>query len=148
VETTLSELEGDVLPVPKGEPFKTVEMDSGSLRPRDVLKVYKLFERTSDVGLVSYFKSYEGGRFIAHTVRVPRSGLTQNVKLGDQFQVTDDGLEAVELGPSKLRRYKLRMRLRKRMAGRPVPADHDDGFNAFLQECYAFLRENGYFHEG
>jgi len=145
-QTALSELDGDLLPVPKGQPLKSVELDAPGLRPLDVLKVYKLYERTPDAGLVSYFKSYEAGRFIVHTLKVPRSQLA-DVQLGDQFRVTDGALAKVELGPNELRRYKLRLRLRKKMAGRTVPTADSEGLGVFLQECYAFLEEIGYFDE-
>ncbi|MEK6325517.1 MAG: DUF4332 domain-containing protein [Acidobacteriota bacterium] len=146
-EARFSELEGDALPVPTGQPLRSVDMNPGSLRPRDVLKVHKLYQRAPDAGLVSYFKSYEAGEFIVHTVRVPLSELTQNVQLGDQFQVSDGSLRKVDLGPTKLHRYKMRLRLRKRLAGRPAPTEIDE-LNALIQECYAFLRENGYFNVG
>jgi hypothetical protein len=138
-----SELDGDELPVPQGQTVRQAPVEVGDLRPGDILMVRHSYASSTDVQLVSRLKSYENGEFIVRTVRLPASDLPQPFQLRDHFGVSPMGFVRLEMTRESLRRYKIRCRLWKFIAGRPAPGTAEEKEAEFMAR-YHFLRNAGY----
>jgi hypothetical protein len=81
---------------------------------------------------------------IVHTVRLPGTKLPASAKLGDHFCVVNGALVPVKMDADKLRRYEVRLRLRRNRRLRLRPKTFE-AFDRLLREDYQFLIDNGYF---
>jgi hypothetical protein len=117
----LSELDGDRLPAPAGEPIAPVESKPEELRGGDVFRLIHVYADGGDLKLVSKFLSYENGRFVVRWVRMPKSALPGRPKLGDHFRLHAGKFVPVRWTPHRALAYRRLLRLRRRYAGRPAP---------------------------
>lgn len=141
---SLSELEGDVIPVPSGQPVREKPMDPANLRPDDVLMVNSFYKSAPDVKLVSRFKSYVDGEIHVHTLRIPEAELPAGTKRGDHFLHSGGQLTPIEMSTPKLHRLKVRLRVRKALGGRPLPASGEERLAA-IEAGLRLARELGMF---
>jgi hypothetical protein len=141
---SLSELDGDVIPVPAGQPVREEPMDPANIRPNDILAVNSFHESAPDVKLVSRFKSYVDGEVLVHTLRIPAAELPAGVKRDDHFQNDGGRLTPIEMNAEKLHRLKARLRVRKALAGRPLPPSGEERTEA-IEAGLRLARELGMF---
>ena len=141
---SLSEMDGDVLPITSGQRVKAIEMNKDNLRASDVLKLSKLHNSAPKAQLVSRFKSFVDGEILIHTLRLPLDMLPAQAQVGDHFLVSNGALVKIRMDAEKLRRYKIRLRLRKKRALRLRPRTVEE-LSRLLRQDYDFLAENGYF---
>ncbi|HYX72090.1 MAG TPA: DUF4332 domain-containing protein [Nitrososphaera sp.] len=141
---SLSEMDGDTLPITSGQRVRTVELDKDKLRPSDILKLSKLYKSVPEAQLVSRFKSFIDGEILIHTLRLPLNMLPAQAQAGDHFLVSNGALVKIRMDAEKLRRYKIRLRLRGKRALRLRPKTVEK-IARLLREDYDFLVENGYF---
>lgn len=127
----LTDLDGDVVPRPRGEPVVTEEFRAEDLRRGDVLRVVSAYADGTTMKLVSTLRAYEGGRFIVRWARCARADLPDGTKVGAHVRATAAGLVRTGWGAGRARAYRRLLRsLRERTPprrtagdGRPDPAD-------------------------
>jgi hypothetical protein len=141
----LSELGGDLLPVPRSMTVRQETIEEGELKPGDIVMV-RQFD-LSGVLLVCRLKAYEGGEFVIRVLRVSRDRLPSSVKLRDHLRFSGSAFAPIEMGTADLYRYKIRLRMRKAFASRPVPTTPEQK-KVHSEEQIAFLLDHGYFTVG
>jgi hypothetical protein len=123
---SLSELDGDVIPTPAGQPVREMPMDPAQLRPNDILMVNSFYKSAPDVKLVSRFKSYIDGEIRVHTLRIPVAELPAGTKRGDHFRHSVGQLMPIEMSTPELQRLKVKLRVHKALGGQPLPASGEE----------------------
>lgn len=127
----LSEFEGDVLPPRTGEPRKEETKDFDALREGDLLR-YIALRRSGMAILVSLFKDYRKGAFVAVQYRVPKDSLPDDVDLFDYM--TWDGVEFRKwrMTPTRVDRYRRAHRFRHLLPDRSAsPQERVDALVAW-----------------
>jgi hypothetical protein len=144
----LSELNGDVVPVPPGQSFRQKMVPAAELRRGDILLLREFYQNQVDVQLVSRFKSFEDGSVLIRTVRLPLSRLPANPApaIGDNFRWTGTKFVRIELTPSDLHREKVVRRMTKEFAGRPRPRTRKERA-ALIGEKLDYLMTHAFFVE-
>jgi hypothetical protein len=140
----LSELDGDVLPVPNGHRVRETMTPVADLRDGDVFLVHELYRSAPDAKLVSRFKDYEDGVFLVRTARVALALLPTGVGPGQHVRLSGGDFSSVEMDARALGKERARLRMRRRFADRPLPTT-DDERRAEIRERVAFLQAEGYF---
>jgi hypothetical protein len=143
---TLSELEGDAIPATYRSARRVV-LPPDQLRNGDILVVREVSSSAAEVQLVSRMKSFRDGELLVHTVRLPSSALPADVRVKDQFHVSNGQLIRVEMTAGALHRRKIRARLKKAFAGRPRPST-DEEVRALVRDVEGFLSARGYYRAG
>jgi len=127
-----------------GQPVREAPMDPANLRPNDILMVNSFYKSAPDVKLVSRFKSYVDGEIRVHTLRIPVAQLPAGTKRGDHFVHSNGQLTPIEMSTPELHRLKVRLRVRKALAGHPLPASGEER-RAAIEAGLRLARELGMF---
>lgn len=141
-EKKLSALEGDELPPIIADTLRETTHGESDLRVNDLLSVMGFYDSSSDVRLSSLLMEYESGRFLVHKYRVPVDRFAVRPSIGDGFIYDGSDFVPFELTPDAVRRYRIRLQLKKHFAGRPDPTTPEER-SARLAEKLAFLEERG-----
>jgi hypothetical protein len=147
-QPVLSELNGDVVPVPPGQSIRQRMVPATELRKGDILLLREFYQNQLDVQLVSRFKTFEDGIVLIRTVRLPLSSLPADAAptVGDNFRWTGKKFVRIELTPSDLQREKVVRRLTKEFAGRPRPRTRKERA-ALIGEKLDYLMTHAFFAE-
>ena len=116
----LSELGGDTMPPMQGQDFTSHEVPLASLAPQDLVTLTAFYANGTDAKLVSKLLEFDGRRFIAHWVRLPKSALPDAARIGDHFIISGGGFRRVAMNAAKLNRYKAYLRARRSRAAAPL----------------------------
>jgi hypothetical protein len=142
----LTQLNGDTIPAPAGQPMVPVEVGREALQNGDVLRVIHFYADGTDAKLVSKLLSYEDGRFVVRWCRVPRNALPPAAQLRDHVRVKDGAFVAFRWTPHKGDAYRRLLQIKKRFAGRPAPRTPLER-EAALGERLAAMKTSGLFRK-
>ncbi|HET9361605.1 MAG TPA: carboxypeptidase-like regulatory domain-containing protein [Vicinamibacterales bacterium] len=147
-QPVLSELNGDVVPVPPGQSIKQKMVAVTDLRRGDILLLRELYQNQLDGQLVSRFKTFEDGTVLIRTVRVPLSSLPADPapRVGNHFRWTGKTFVGIEVTPSDLHREKVVRRLTKEFADRRSPRTRKER-TALIKEKLDYLMTHAFFVE-
>ena len=137
----LSEYDGDVLPPMSEIGMTSRQLTRADVRDRDLLVLHELAANGRDAQLVSKYRDYEGGRYLALKYRVPVADLPAGAAPRDAFLYRGGTFVPIKLTPSKLRTFRALRRAHKAFAGRPAPSTEMER-DARRAEIAAFLRDN------
>ena len=140
----LSQLNGDALPPPAGQPVSPVEVRREDLRDGDVLRIIYFYADGTDAKLVSKLVSYEDSRFVVRWCRVPKALLPGTARLRDHVRVKGGTLVPFRWTPHKSEAYRGLRRIKTRLAGRPAPRTPLER-EAALDELFVAMKAAGLF---
>lgn len=126
---SLSELEGDALPIGPDTQVRVRHLPPGVLREGDVLLLREIDDESDEAKLVSRFRSWERGILLVHPVRVPVDHLPPGSREGTHLAVRDGRLRPIRVDARIL--HQLRA---ARRAGRETGAAETGGGD--LQERF------------
>jgi hypothetical protein len=144
----LSELDGDLIAMPPGQPIKEQMAPVDTLKEGDILVLLEIYANGTDGRLASLFKILEDGVVIVRNVRVPLARLEGDPAPSLRATYKFDGrrFTRVEMKPSAVTVEKVLRRLTKTFADRPPPHGPKQRA-ALVAEKHAFLMENAFFAE-
>jgi hypothetical protein len=114
----LSELAGDTLPTPTGQPFRVEPMSADRIPRGDLLMVQNIPAKGDRVKLVSRFKSFVDGQFVVRTVAVPRSRLPAELNERDHVRFDHGEFQSVRVDPPTIRKEIALRAMRTALPGR------------------------------
>jgi hypothetical protein len=140
----LSELNGDTLPTPTGQPFRVLPMAKSGVESGDVLMVQNIPKGRAPVTMVSRFKSFEGGQFIVRTVKIPRDELPTKLKERDHFQLVLGKLKPAHVDAEAMRKMIILRMMRREFAEQRIGRSKSNHRRALTQRISALTRK-GFF---
>ena len=115
----LREIDGDELPVPSGHRVRQKTHTADQVVNGDILKVRYFYKRSSDVNLVSRFKTYDNGEFMVDVYRIPESDLPDDLEIGNHVRYSNDQFEKIDMNSETLRVELARRRMSKIIRSQP-----------------------------
>ncbi len=146
VVSTLSELDGDELPTPRGQRMREWPIDIAQMRDNDIFVLHQFYRTAPDAKLVSRLLQYADGEFRVPTLRIPVSQLPGNPRVRDMYRCSERTLiKITTMTTAGLMRYKLLLRMHKQFAREQPDGSMDERVQR-LQSRLRFLQMHGYFH--
>jgi hypothetical protein len=112
----LSELNGDTLPTPTGQPLRVVAMAPDAIENGDILMVETIPKRKGPLTLVSRFKGFENGVFIVRTVKVEPEKLPAGVRERDHFRYASGAFKPIAVGAQTFQKAIMLRAMRRDLA--------------------------------
>lgn len=94
---SLSELDGDELPIGSDTPVRVRHLPPGVLREQDVLLLREVDPEDGTAELVSRYRSWEQGTLVVHPVRIPLEDLPAGAEPGVHFAVRGGQLHPMRI---------------------------------------------------
>jgi hypothetical protein len=140
----LSELDGDTLPTPTGQPFRVEPMPPNRIPSGDLLMVQEIPVKGDGVKLVSRFKGFADGQFVVRTVTIPRDRLPPALKERDHLRFVLGEFRRARVDPTSIRKEIALRAMRKAFPGRTSVRTAAERRHA-VQKRVEFLVQRGFF---
>lgn len=141
---SLSEYNGDELPLPGSQPRKEITLSANELREGDLLRIHRFYKSTSDVQLISMLRDYVNGEFIIYQYRVPISSFNLPPKPRDIFVYRNSSFLPFLVTLDRFRSYKIRRQLVKKFSSLPKPSNRSEMIQDLQERIKFFTEKKGF----
>jgi len=145
-QPSLSELNGDTLPTPTGQPFKVVPIRPSQLHEREILMVQQVPAGRGEVKLVCRLRAYERGAFIVRTVQVSKEQLPHPLAERDHVRFVRGEFRPVKVDARTMRREIALRSMRAEFRHQTIKGNVSAANRRkAVRERLAFLARKGFF---